>query len=233
MRRGSGCLLRHREQSGAPTAALCWADQSLCLNKAGAHSLDNGRHKWVNSGQHMCTQTVKDKVGGGLAGPRQGRSCPLSQSWLPSGETWRFRAGSHGTMMVNEWTSPTPVPQPRLLSYWFCGHQTPLSRGSITGLDFTAPFYMNRQLNVTRNLSYVMGLAILLLLSLLAKIKCGICSQWNYEPCCVGPPKTDRSWWRVLIKHGQLEHKLESRLPGEISITSDMQMASPLWQKKN
>ena len=31
---------------------------------------------------------------------------------------------------------------------------------------------MNGQLNVTRNLSYAMGLAILLLLSLLAKIKC-------------------------------------------------------------
>ena len=27
------------------------------------------------------------------------------------------------------------------------------------------------------------------------------------------------------------KHKLESRLPGEISITSDMQMTLPLWQK--
>ena len=27
------------------------------------------------------------------------------------------------------------------------------------------------------------------------------------------------------------KHKLESRLLGEISITSDMQMTSPLWQK--
>ena len=26
-------------------------------------------------------------------------------------------------------------------------------------------------------------------------------------------------------------HKLESRLPGEIPIASDMQMTSPLWQK--
>ena len=30
---------------------------------------------------------------------------------------------------------------------------------------------------------------------------------------------------------GWMKHKLESRLPGEISITSDMQMTSPLWQK--
>ena len=34
--------------------------------------------------------------------------------------------------------------------------------------------------------------------------------------------------WDTL---GWKEHKLESRLPGEISITSDMQMTPPLWQK--
>ena len=30
---------------------------------------------------------------------------------------------------------------------------------------------------------------------------------------------------------GWVKHKLESRLLGEISITSDMQMKTPLWQK--
>ena len=30
---------------------------------------------------------------------------------------------------------------------------------------------------------------------------------------------------------GWIKHKLESRLPGEISISSDMQMTAPLWQK--
>ena len=30
---------------------------------------------------------------------------------------------------------------------------------------------------------------------------------------------------------GWIRHKLESRVQGEISITSDMQMTSPLWQK--
>ena len=30
---------------------------------------------------------------------------------------------------------------------------------------------------------------------------------------------------------GWMKHKLESRLPGEISITSDMQVTQPLWQK--
>ena len=30
---------------------------------------------------------------------------------------------------------------------------------------------------------------------------------------------------------GWIKHKLESRLQGEIAITSDMQMTPPLWQK--
>ena len=34
--------------------------------------------------------------------------------------------------------------------------------------------------------------------------------------------------WKKL---GWKKHKQESRLPGEISITSDMQMTPPLWQK--
>ena len=34
--------------------------------------------------------------------------------------------------------------------------------------------------------------------------------------------------WEML---GWIKHKLESKLPGEISITSDMQTTPPLWQK--
>ena len=34
--------------------------------------------------------------------------------------------------------------------------------------------------------------------------------------------------WETL---GWKKHKLESRLPGEISVTSDMQMTPPLWQE--
>ena len=30
---------------------------------------------------------------------------------------------------------------------------------------------------------------------------------------------------------GWMKHKLDSKLPGEISVTSDMQMIAPLWQK--
>ena len=35
----------------------------------------------------------------------------------------------------------------------------------------------------------------------------------------------------IMRNAGRKKHKLESRLPGEISITSDMQMTPPLWQK--
>ena len=35
----------------------------------------------------------------------------------------------------------------------------------------------------------------------------------------------------IMRNAGLMKHKLESRLPGEISITSDMQMTPPLWQK--
>ena len=31
---------------------------------------------------------------------------------------------------------------------------------------------------------------------------------------------------------GWMKHKLESRLPGETSITSDMQITSPIWQQR-
>ena len=35
----------------------------------------------------------------------------------------------------------------------------------------------------------------------------------------------------IMRNAGLEKHKLESRLPGEISLTSDMQMTPPLWQK--
>ena len=35
----------------------------------------------------------------------------------------------------------------------------------------------------------------------------------------------------IMRNAGLKKHKLQSRLPGEISITSDMQMTPPLWQK--
>ena len=63
---------------------------------------------------------------------------------------------------------------------------------------------------------------------------------------CLENPKDGGTWWEAVYCHpayltyihstswetlGWRKHKLESRLPGEISITSDMHMTPPLWQK--
>ena len=37
--------------------------------------------------------------------------------------------------------------------------------------------------------------------------------------------------WLSCETLGRMRHKLESRLPGEVSITSDTQITPPLWQK--
>ena len=49
---------------------------------------------------------------------------------------------------------------------------------------------------------------------------------------CILSPCLFNLYAEYIMRNAGLEkHKLESRLPGEISITSDMQMTSPLWQK--
>ena len=49
---------------------------------------------------------------------------------------------------------------------------------------------------------------------------------------CILSPCLFNLYAEYIIRNAGLEkHKLESRLPGEISITSDMQMTPPLWQK--
>ena len=49
---------------------------------------------------------------------------------------------------------------------------------------------------------------------------------------CIWSPCLFNSYREYIMRNAGLdEHKLESRLPGEISITSDMQMTPPLWQK--
>ena len=37
------------------------------------------------------------------------------------------------------------------------------------------------------------------------RMDCSSVTRWNHEPCCVGQPKRDGSWWRVLTKWGPLE----------------------------
>ena len=49
---------------------------------------------------------------------------------------------------------------------------------------------------------------------------------------CILSPCLFNFYAEYIMKNaGLMKHKLESRLPGEISITSDMQMTPPLWQK--
>ena len=49
---------------------------------------------------------------------------------------------------------------------------------------------------------------------------------------CILSPCLFNLYVKYIMQDAELdEHKLESRLPGEISITSDMQMIPPLWQK--
>ena len=54
----------------------------------------------------------------------------------------------------------------------------------------------------------------------------GVCQGYIFSPCLFN------LYAEYIMRNlGWKKHKLESRLSGEISITSDMQMAPPLWQK--
>ena len=58
------------------------------------------------------------------------------------------------------------------------------------------------------------------------KIGKGVCQGCILSPCLF-ILYADYIMWNA----GWMKPKLESRLPGEVSITSDMQMTPPLWQK--
>ena len=51
------------------------------------------------------------------------------------------------------------------------------------------------------------------------------------QSCILSPCLFNLSAEYIMRNAGLRKHRLESRLPGEISITSDMQMTPPLWQK--
>ena len=48
---------------------------------------------------------------------------------------------------------------------------------------------------------------------------------------CIMSPCLFNLYAEYIMQNARLNEALESRLPGEISITSDMQMTPPLWQK--
>ena len=54
----------------------------------------------------------------------------------------------------------------------------------------------------------------------------GVCQGFILSPCLLNLYAE-----YIMRNTGWRKHKMESRLSGEISITSDMQMTPPLWQK--
>ena len=64
-------------------------------------------------------------------------------------------------------------------------------------------------------------------------------TQWNYEPCCVGPPKMDGSWWRVLTICGPLEKGVANhfcilalRTPWTVGNTKMLsEISEVVWEK--
>ena len=51
------------------------------------------------------------------------------------------------------------------------------------------------------------------------------------QGCILSPCLFNLYAEHIMQNAGQMKHKLQLRLPGEISITSDTQMTPPLWQK--
>ena len=96
---------------------------------------------------------------------------------------------------------------------------------SVSSFTFIKRLFSSSLLSAIRVVSFAYLRLLVFLLELLLRA----CNSANlafhmmysaYHVLCIS--------WEML---GWMKHKLESRLPGKISITSDMQMTPPLWQK--
>ena len=66
--------------------------------------------------------------------------------------------------------------------------------------------YMTTGKTIALTIQTFVGKVIALLFNTFLGLSSQPClTQWNYEPCHVGPPKTDGLRWRVLTKCGTLE----------------------------
>ena len=99
---------------------------------------------------------------------------------------------------------------------------------------------LTRRTFVGKVMSLLLNMLSRLVITFLPRSMCLLIS-WQQSPSAVilEPPKI-KSATVSTVSHtqstscempGWMKHKLESRLPREISITSDMQMTPPLWQK--
>ena len=76
-------------------------------------------------------------------------------------------------------------------------------------LTFKSPYNNQSHIIPIYVIQYLLNWVSSIIFPLHGSLPChgkGTCiTQWSYESCHVGPPKTDRSKWRLLTKCGPLE----------------------------
>ena len=106
-------------------------------------------------------------------------------------------------------------------SFWLCGSQQTVENSSRD--ENTRPPYLPPEKSVCRSKKQQLELDLeQQTSSKLGKECIKAVHHWAYLTYMQSTSCEMLDW---------MKHKLESRLPGEISITSDMQMTPPLWQK--
>ena len=119
------------------------------------------------------------------------------------------------------------------------------SRKTSTSAVLTAPKLLTVWITTNWKILQVMGLSDHLTCHLRnlfagqkATVRTGhVTTDWSQtgkgvrQGCMLSPCLFNLYAEYIMQMQGWMKHKLESRLLGEISITSDMQISPPLWQK--
>ena len=149
------------------------------------------------------------------------------QGWFPSGWTGLISLQSKGLSSLLQYhSSKTPI------LWWSAFFMAQLSHPYMTTGE---AIILTRWTFVGKIMSLLFNMLSRLVMAFLPRRK-HLLISWLQAPSAVilEPPKIKSDTVSPSICHemlGWMKHKLESRLPEEISITSDMQMAPPLWQK--